>query len=194
MDYKKYQEYRRIYPKLRLSWSLYKAWVKKDWQEVWSYLTGQQQSKSEYQIKGTTVHKWIEDNGWKKINGISKYLKQKSYKQEKIIEKERDHYIIVSRPDLYNNKVVVDWKTGKSSGYEQQLQLYMWVIGEKCVTGLLAEVKAKWKDEKIEEVDLYRVKQYEKSVYACDWEMRMDEMANDIELHIKYLDRYIKQT
>jgi len=191
-----YEEYRRLYPKLRLSWSLYKLWVKKDWRAVWDYLIGAHQQGNDDQVEGSRIHKWIEDHGWQSVDGIAKYLPHKKYKQEKVIEIDKGDYIIVARPDLYNKYLVIDWKTGRSSGYEQQLQLYMWAIGEKCNTGMLAEIKTSYaKGEmggKIVGVNLIRVKQYEKSKYASDWEYRFDEMYSDISNHLKYLNRYLK--
>lgn len=190
MNLEKYKEYRRIYPKIRSSWTLYKLWVRKDWIAIWQYLTETKLIGTKKQVDGQTIHIWIEDNGWQSVNGIARYLPSKNYKQEKVIEIERDNYIIVARPDLYNSKLVLDWKSGKSSGYEQQLQLYMWVIGEKCTRGLLAEIKKE--GDPIKSVSLVRVKEYERSKYASDWEYRLEEMINDILNHLKYLNRYLE--
>jgi hypothetical protein len=192
MNLEKYKEYRRIYPKIRSSWSLYKLWVKKDWLAVWQYLTDIKTAGTQKQVDGQIVHTWIEDNGWQSVDGIAKYLTKKRYKQEKTIEIERESHIIVARPDLYDSSLVLDWKTGHSNGYEQQLQLYMWTIGDKCNKGLLAEIDSIWEGESIKGVVLKRVKEYERSKYASDWEYRLEEMANDIINHLKYLNRYLE--
>ena len=58
-----FKEYRRIYPKLRLSWSLYKLWVSKDWIQVWNYLIGNEEVETEKQQLGSKVHDFIETTG-----------------------------------------------------------------------------------------------------------------------------------
>lgn len=185
MDLKKY---RHIYPKLRLSWSLYQKFARKDIIGIFDYLTDKKRETNEACSEGTRIHTKIELEGIKNIRGIEKLIdiSQDYFLESKVILERKD-YLIVCKPDLYNDEVVIDWKTGGTNGYEQQLQLYMWAID--CKIGYLVPIG--------EREGLYvkrGVKEYRRSRYAGDWEYKFEDMANDIQTWIKngQLDRYLK--
>jgi hypothetical protein len=182
--------YRRIYPKLRLSWSLYQKFVHKDLMGVFDYLTDKQYERTGAILRGTDIHKKIELEGIKKVAGLEKLIDVSlDYKVEDKIVLEREKYQIVCQPDLYNEELVIDWKSGLTGGYEQQLQLYMWAIGEKCLTGYLVPVGENEKGVFVKR----GVKQYARSKYASDWEYKFDTIAQEITGLIQkgFLERYL---
>ena len=182
--------YRRMYPKLRLSWSLYQKFMHKDIMGIFDYLTEKPRESSQVMSEGSRIHKRIELEGIGKVAGLEKLIDVSApYQVESKIVLERDKYQIVCQPDLYNAELVLDWKTGITSGYEQQLQLYMWAIGAKCLNGYLVPIR-----EKDGIVVVKRgIKQYQRSKWAQDWEYKFEDMANDIQTMLRggFLEKYL---
>ena len=183
-------DYPRLYPKLRLSWSLYQRFIRKDIRGIFDYLTGNYGERSDACNRGYQIHSRIELEGIKNVQGLEKLIDMSlDYKIEGKVILERNEYLIVCKPDLYCEEFVIDWKTGCTTGYEQQLQLYMWAIGKKCLDGFIVPI-----GEEDQELYVKRgIKQYKRSRYAEDWEYRFSDMANDIETWIKkgLLNKYL---
>ncbi len=198
MDFSKYKNFRRIYPKLRLSWSLYLLYARNDWGGIWGYLTDQYKPATDKQNMGSMAHEWIKKKGYKKIIGIERIVPiiglvdVKRVSQEKKIIKELEDCSIVSVPDLNTKRVVVDWKTGKMTGYEQQMQLYMWMIGEQCEDAFLVGVKPILNDSKLESVQVGKVFQYKRNKDVDLWGERFITMAQDIKGNLRKLDKYLR--
>lgn len=197
MDFYKYKDFPRLYPKLRLSWSLYLLYTRNDWDGIWSYLTGIYRPATEKQNTGTLVHEWIKKRGYKSILGIERIVPVvglegvKRVFQERKLIKELEDCNIVSVPDLHTSKLVVDWKTGKMTGYEQQMQLYMWMIGEECKSAFLVQAKPIVRNEKLIKVQAGKVFQYERAKDVHLWEERFVTMAQEIKGDLKKLDKFI---
>ncbi len=194
----KYKPFYRLYPRLRLSWSLYLLYTRNNWDGIWAYLTGQQRAATDKQSMGTLVHEWIKDNGYRKILGVERILpvigleKRKRVYQERKLTRELDDCDIVAVPDLNTKTLVVDWKTGKMTGYEQQMQLYMWMLGEECRDAFLVGISPILKDGKLRAVQAGRVFQYKRAPDVELWEDRFITMAQDIKRNIRKLDVFIR--
>jgi len=200
MDFSKYKKFRRIYPKLRLSWTLYLLYIRRDWVGIWNYLIGSYSPGTKSQNIGIETHEWIKKKGYKKILGIDRLLpifelkESTPVKQEKKIIKDYDYYSIVSIPDLYTEKIVVDWKSGKMNGYEQQMQLYMWMIGKDCENGFLVATKPIYKGDKLKTVQAGKVFQYRRSEKSDIWENVFETIAQDIINNLKNFDKYLAES
>lgn len=193
MQLEEFKPYKHLYPKLRLSWSLYQKFVQKDTIGIFNYLLDIEAPKSLAASEGSRIHKKIELEGIKNVLGLEKLIDVgKEYRIESKIVVERNDYLIVCQPDLYCEDFVIDWKTGGTSGYEGQLQLYMWAIGERCLNAYIVPIKEI--DGKI--VVQRGIKQYQRNEKTVnDWGYRFDDMANDINLWISKgkLQKYILQ-
>ena len=184
-------QYKRLYPKFRLSWSLYQKYVRKDIMGCLNYLLSMPDFQPNAE-RGHRIHEKIELEGFKNVRGIEDLIDMsKDYKIESKVELERDKYIIVCKPDLYSEDFVLDWKTGHTNGYEQQLQLYMWAIGDSCRTGYIIPI-----DEDLEGKLTIRhgTRQYQRSKYAGDWEQRFDFLAGEVQSWINdgLLERHLR--
>ncbi len=168
-----------IYPKLRVSWTLFKLWITHDWVGIWEYLTmtGLRRQVAELGIKG---HKYLQNNGVGEVEGIEKFIFEKELEYEKKLHLERDGYVIVMKIDLLSKDTVYDYKFGGTGGYEQQLQSYMWGSNRNIAALLPIE----WDGEGVMKMGK-GVKIYERSRYCDEWENRYYEMQNDINLAIK---------
>ncbi len=212
----KYKNQRRIYPKLRISWSLYKAWVRGDYLRVWQYLTETEHYKTAAMTKGKQTHEYIEDKGLP--NKVQKIISDKE-------------------------SWIIDYKTGSLSGYEKQLNFYCWLVKNKLEQyedtlkkkkklheiyiekkiefsekefivvgipdvlvirkenilpkcGLLVQIEPDYdKNNEIVSIKVKKTAQYELSEkWLEDWEMILDTMYQDIMLQIEegHLDDFIK--
>ena len=110
---------------------------------------------------------------------------------EQKIEKEYDTYKIVCIPDCYGDGIVIDWKTGGTSGYEKQLQLYMWALGEEYRKGYIVGVKASITKGVMDGVWATKVMSFQRSDKANDWDYIFSDMANDIILNLKNFYKYL---
>lgn len=196
----KYKEYRRVYPVLRISYSLYKYWIVNNWYEVWNYLAGFQYYKSAPMTLGSEVHEWIEKNGvpeWldSMVDGEEVLIEDKLVlgidienpnKKLTDFEKKLD-YAISGIPDVRTNNYIVDWKVGGISGYEKQLNLYSWLAKklygvDKCNRNIVIGIEPIF-DEKgqIKTVRKRKTHEYEvNDKWLNEWEYVFDEMANSI--------------
>lgn len=186
------EKYRRLYPKIRLSWSLYQKFMRKDMIGIFDYLTDKRREGeiSQAMAEGSRIHTRIQKEGIRDIVGIEKLLNTAlEYKYETKITLEREGYQIICVPDLHLDHFVLDWKTGGTQGYEQQLQLYMWAIGDECQTGYLVPIKEQDGIIKVRR----GIKEFKRSKYAPDWEDKFYDMNNDINKWIKegQLEKYI---
>ena len=194
-------DFRRIKPKIRVSYSLYKAWVNNNWGEIFDYLTETSHFKSNAVVKGKQVHEWLEKNG----------LPDKLQK-------------IVNEIDGYK---IIDYKTGNLNGYASQVNCYAWlskmlkpkietrelklevefddfvavgvidhfIPGAKKGTAILAQVQPIIEREEIKEVIVTKTMAYEISdKWLMDWELIFEEVANSInfQIHQGKLDDYLR--
>ncbi|HLT42291.1 MAG TPA: hypothetical protein VKZ95_06260 [Sphingobacteriaceae bacterium] len=197
----KYKEFRRIYPVPRLSYSLYKYWIKNDWYEVWNYLAGFQYYKSSAMTLGSEGHEWIQKNG------VPKWLaemvdNEKVHIEEKLTwgididnpskvlrdEEKELEYCVVIIPDVRSEfTYIVDWKFGGIAGYEKQLSQYSWIgkkiFGEdKYNRNIVIGVEA-IRDENGCIKELRKVKSHEYETnpkFVKEWDLVFDEMNNSI--------------
>jgi hypothetical protein len=186
--------FRRLYPKIRISWSLYKLWISNNWIGVWDYLTDAHIASTEAQDTGSEIHKRIADSGIKLVKGIEKYVVDSDtvlYEHKVILD--RGQYEIVGQIDCVvpDSHLVIDWKSGKLNGYEKQLQFYMWLMGEDYTHGLLAKVL-----DKEGVIKLGKTMMYERSKFCDDWEMMMDTIYQSICYQIEkgQLSKYLSQS
>ncbi|MEB3189037.1 MAG: hypothetical protein VKL42_01675 [Snowella sp.] len=196
----KYEKYKRIFPEIRVSWSLYKLYAQKNWPEIWDYLIGAPQESTMQQSLGNLTHEWIEKNGWDAIQGLErlglsslKGLEQEVKLEKRPAIKNGQRYVIVGKPDLFNDDLVIDWKSGKMTGYEQQLQLYMWMLGEKCKDGFIVKVEPVLENGIIKEVRAGKIFQYaRRKDSGTIWINRMETLASDIYRNLNQLDKYLR--
>lgn len=194
----KYKQYRRIYPKLRLSYSLFRVWLRAnssaDYDYVWRYLSEMPYISTEAQTRGKLIHKYIE--------GIDI--------QKQIHDIVRDQ------------NYIVDYKSGSLSGYEKQLNYYAWLLKKAnfnelgyfkekkievdcgnfiasgipdllclhdgtATNGLLVGVKSKVDaNNNIIGVEISKTMDYElNQKWIEDWEFYLDELNNDLTLKIQ---------
>jgi hypothetical protein len=192
---------RRIDPKLRLSYSLYKLWLKSDWYGIWEYLTETSRISNESQAKGKLVHTWLEEHGLpKKLQDIT---------------------------GKFKGNIILDYKTGSLSGYTDQLNFYAWLksnvgnleegkeikmeveyedyvavgIMDYFIPGngqshaILAQVKPVYNEEKIQEIIVSKTACYHVTQkWLKPWELILDEVANSIKyrIHEGDLDNFME--
>ena len=129
----------RTNPKLRLSWSLYNMWSRNDYDGMESYLKCEKIEPTEAMERGRLLHERAESEITseiiKKELGLSGEWKFEFEKRFKVDFSE--HSVLTGLYDVigtYDDRVViVDYKTGKTSGYEKQLELYTFgFVIHKC--------------------------------------------------------------
>lgn len=209
----KYKQFRRIYPKPRLSYSLWRYWIKNDWVNVWAYLCDFGGPGNPKQQTGKRVHECIEKNGAPKelIKKIPSLEYEVVRDIETKLEIEAKDYFVVGKPDefflyrthgaKFNDLVIIDYKHGAVKGYEKQLNLYAWLIQQTfrsefaSMTGYIIEIKSKWNNGEIAELSIGRTKQYQlQQKWMNEWELIFEEMVQSILLSIEmgYLDKFLK--
>jgi len=207
MDLSRFKNYRRLYPRIRLSWSLYKNWARGDYINVWKYLLGMETVKSDALQKGKVVHQYIEETN---IPSKVKYILGDSFinndiSQEKKIEVNMNGYVVVGVIDLLISDYVVDWKTGSLNGYASQLKLYSWLVkkalGRKINHGLLVQIIPEWNTEnwseesKVKSIEVGRTSLYVINQELDVWGIRFEAMYDDILFNINegYLDDFVER-
>lgn len=197
----KYKQYKRIFPKLKLSYTLYKLWLRKDYSAIWNYLTGLGEAYTSTAMdNGKDVHKYLEEHSI--LPAVRELIgKTKKYKKEWKIEKEMDLYKLVGILDLSTPKIIIDYKSGKSqSGYDRQLSFYAYLTflatGKIPEHGAIVYVEG-YKDDNLDivEVEVIKTSMYEineKKVF--EWEEVLYEIYNEINYEIKKgsLDKFLK--
>ena len=197
------KKYRRLHPKIRLSYSLYYNYVRKDWQGIWDYLLGIKRPVSAAAKKGIKEH---EEMTFKAISKKLLSIEEKFFgnktdgkdylKEEKFVldhpharngffgQPERP-YEIVMIADLLTDNMIVDYKTGKLSGYEQQLNAYGYILSELGYPrqyGLLAHIT----NGEIDRTQLYKLTNLD------HWGNVFETMYQDIMGNWKGLESYAK--
>ena len=194
--------FRRIDPKIRVSYSLYKNWASNNWGEIWAYLTETSHFKGEAVIKGKQVHEWLEKHG------MPKGLKE-----------------ITDKIEGYK---IIDYKTGNLNGYVDQVNSYGWLVKmlrpdketrelklevefedfiavgvidhfipseSKKGTAILAQVQPIIENGEIKEVIVTKTMAYQiVPSWLKDWELIYDEVANSVkyQIHQGKLDDYLR--
>ena len=138
---KKYKKYRRIYPYIRLSYSLYQK--RGNMNDVMNYLKGEIGFVNKYMIRGSELHEQ------KAITGIDKeyYPKtnEKPILEEKYTLNISEDIEIVIIPDVIYGNTVGDYKCGKlNRSYKHQLQFYAEILNKKgfnITKGLLLKLE-----------------------------------------------------
>lgn len=179
----RFKNYRRLYPKPKLSWTVYKAYLNNDWTYVFDYLLGKELPITGPQQRGIDIHKDIEVNGLATTKNLSKIPSLEKGKFEEVVHKYYEPFYIIGKIDCLLDDCLLDWKTGGMSGYEAQLQLYMYLCKRKM--GYLVSVN--------DAREVGRVYQYEAwedgELY---WDNRFEQMYLDIEQRIDELDMYAR--
>ena len=121
MNLEKYKQYRRIYPKLRLSWSMF---GNKKMTNRFDYLLGRNKFTNEATERGQKIHVEME------MLGLDEAVFE-NVKYERLEEKFElqltDRITFVFIPDVITGDIIADYKTGKSissSTYVKQLRYY----------------------------------------------------------------------
>jgi hypothetical protein len=216
MNLQKYTKYEqlnggksRLFPKLRVSHSLYRYWYGNRWDDIWTYLLRLPVISTRAQEVGKRVHSYLE------THGIPPSLER--------------------RIERLDGEIILDYKTGSMSGYEKQLQSYFFGIQEMKSRGMempttpqsefkyeidfgdfdvvgvidyylpkagaesfgiLAKIVPIYdKNGDIEMVGEVATHSYRFNESDCSvWGNIYDEVANDIMTHIDagYLDKFIK--
>lgn len=179
--WKRFKGTRRLYPKPKLSWTVYKAYLNHDWLYVFDYLLGNDLPISEPQQKGIDIHRDIEVKGLAETSNLSKLPPLTGAEYEKVVLKDYPDFYIIGKVDCLTDSCLLDWKTGGMSGYEAQLQLYMYLT--KKDMGYLVSVN--------QDREVGKVYQYE----AWDdgelyWDSRFEQMYLDLEEKIEEMAAY----
>jgi hypothetical protein len=170
-----------MYPKPKLSWTVYKAYLNNDWAYIFDYLLGKDLPISEAQQRGIKIHKEIEERGLADCPSLSKLPNISTGRYEEVVLKEFPTHFIVGKIDCLTNTDVLDWKTGGMSGYEAQLQLYMY----------LAEKNNAYLVSVNDEREVGRVYQYRawRDIEEY-WSVRFDQFVLDIDSHLEEMFMY----
>lgn len=116
--------FRRLYPKIRLSWSVVNKYLRGDIQGIKDYII-EKDFSNEAMHRGKLLHEALEM--W--MPKLELKL-GKDPIQEYRFELETPQYIFTGVIDYMDSKVLVDWKTGSINGYAKQLNLYNWALKE----------------------------------------------------------------
>lgn len=145
MDIKKY---RRLYPKVRLSWTAYHLWESGRWEQLKAYLLEQEEFKSGAMLRGSELHKLAEHIDFMPLPpGVEKPTK--TYSEFKL-ELDRPGGTIVSVIDklaFYEDEpaFILDYKAGKLYPYyKKQIQFYLTTLslhlGQQINQGYLVPI------------------------------------------------------
>ena len=186
MDLSKYKNFRRIYPKLRLSKTLYYSWIGNDWVGVWDYLTDSRSRRDEALEIGILTHQFLQ---YETPQSIVDMIGSSTPEQK--LEVETDRYIAVGIPDRANDDWVVEYKTitGPSGGqaasaYVKELNCYGWLksqSGSYPKFGLVAKILPIVVDGKIKSVSVASTSIFDLNKQRMDeWELIFDAMSDSI--------------
>lgn len=190
MKIERYKAFDRIYPKLRLSPSLYKVWIKNDWAGVWAYLTRTERRSNKAMNTGRLGHSYMELNPPAEL---VKIVGEGEGSNEQKIVADRGAYYIVGQLDRLVNDYVIDYKFGGRNGYEDQLQLYMDLADKK--RALLVQCAPIWDGPNVVGAKILHVHEYRRNKKRIEYlRLAFDEMANTINYQINagYLEDYIR--
>jgi len=134
-----YKKFRRLYPRLRFSWSLFYKYLRNDWLGIWQYLTNTEVAPTKAMVKGKFIHEILEKLPMEKT--IQEYLAIEvlDFVKEGKLELDVDHVIpttLVGILDLVvrtkTGDLIVDYKTGKTplNSYRKQLLFYA-IVSER---------------------------------------------------------------
>jgi hypothetical protein len=198
-----YKQYRRLYPKIRIAYTLYTAYVRKDWDAVAAYLTEMGMFRSDAMETGIVVHDFLEQNEVqpKILRTINRWSEKREpvYKEIKI-ELDQDNYMLVAKPDLLIGEFIVEYKTGttKLEYYKRQLEFYKYVLAKSGMTdynmGLIARIEPVFKRGELRKTIIT-----EKKVYQLPDVSRWDDVCYELFNYILTkidegsLDRYISK-
>ena len=129
MWWTEFKQFRRLYPKIRISPSLlmlYKKNNNRDWTPIFDYLTGQEIIPTQAMIRGRELHEQME------VAGVPEQLRDffgcEEWEYEKFITHEMNDFIFSGIIDAIGHTkdeyTIIDWKTGGMQGYGIQLQFY----------------------------------------------------------------------
>jgi hypothetical protein len=158
---------RRLFPKIRLSWSAYRSWKKGDIDSLKNYYLEVKEEPNEYMIRGSRIHKQMEFLGIPEE--VKKLSKSEKFETEKYFEIEVGESLLVGYIDVLGEDIIVDYKTGGMSGYTDQMNLYNWAMGGKREM-YLVKIGDDLKVKKIQKTKLKKV----------DWENELKKMSQDI--------------
>jgi len=202
----KYQEYRRIYPEIRMSYSLYKLWISAGrsadgWAKVWAYLTEQRTETTGPQLLGKETHEFLEKQGPPKE--VLEVIGDKHIELERKIEVPVSvakglESKIVSVLDVVNDDWVVDYKSGVWRGYEDQIRLYSTVCELAGLPvpnhGMLVQVIPVQDNGQVIAAVVNRMSVYEITDEDREWwKIRLDTMSQNLLYNIEQgeLDKYL---
>lgn len=212
----KYRQFRRIYPQIRLSNSLYSNYAKHDWDSVFAYLAGISTPETEPMIRGKRIHSQLEMIGPDKeifIGAIGQPIQEAFYELHvtdfhEISGEIIKSYIVSAKLDVLWNPYVADYKTGKTMGaVDDQMRLYAYIINNIQYPiftgnyGKLTQVQplniqkglALQVDDNLDIIKKQLVF-FEQEKVAL-WEDKLDAMFNEIIQQFRdgYFDNFIKQ-
>jgi len=132
----------RLYPKLKMSYSLYSMMARKniDWFKVKMYLDGKEGYRNKWLDNGKLKHQLLEfrDIDPKIIDkfGNGKYLREHRFYKDL-----NDTVVFTGIIDLYrpgDKGLIIDYKSGKNlPNKSDQLSLYNWALGKNNETYLI---------------------------------------------------------
>ncbi len=195
----KYKDYRRLYPRLRFSWSTLRYYLANDWYGLWAYLTDNEPTPSRKMRRGKVVHEALELSNVGQQMGELLGLNVTDVKREGKIELKVDFYYPVTLVGVLDvlltlkngTHVIMDYKTGSTAlaSYAKQLRFYAIVSeqkGYKPKLGVLLKFDNNMdvKDLYFEEFTTQRLKHLEDIVYQA---------LTDIQINIEagHLDSFI---
>jgi hypothetical protein len=177
--------YYRLNPLIRVSWSLYGLWQKKDWGKIDKYLfktkDGEEEKGTEKMEKGKAIHRDLEvDMVPDELEKVFKHFDSfQGYKTEFKVEKKIDDFVVVGVVDLISEPFFLcDYKSGGFGAVKDQLSNYNWGLGGKYKYGLAIKVKETPSGIIVENKDLFELEQK-------DWEIEYKKMVKEIKKHLK---------
>ena len=183
---KKYQSYRRLFPSIRLSWTLINLIEKNDWNQVWGYLLGEKGFTNKYMVKGKEKHEE------KEILGLTKSERQKYFDDDDNIQSEIKHVLYLTPyisitiiTDVMSDHVIADYKNGNLySYYKDQLRLYWAVLTNQNPNFKLYKCFSDT-EEKPDNIFRKNIGDYK---ITKGWLLKMDDDLNIIEDKLIFFD------
>lgn len=198
-----YKQYRRLYPKIRIAYTLYTAYVRKDWDSIAAYLTETGIYQSDAMRLGITVHDFMEQQ--EVMPKIMRTVNRWSDKREPVykeikIELDQENFMLVAKPDLLVGEFIVEYKTGntKLENYKRQLEFYKYVLAKSGMAdynmGLITRLEPVFRGDELRKVHII-----EKKVYQLPEVSKWDDVCYELFNYILSkidegaLDRYISR-
>ena len=168
---RKYKDYRRLYPAVRVSWTAYLHWKRGRRDLLFDYLLYREPPPTVQMRRGRAIHEALQE-----LEEETFFRLLDVFVEDKITSVERESKYVVDLkgyeiPTRFSGvldvlihteagQIIVDWKTGPSSmrAFEEQIRLYGLLLREKGmhpIKGVLVKFNDKLEIKDIMEVYFY---------------------------------------